>query len=124
MKTIIFVLATLFSMPAKAQCLFSTTDFIKVEDDGSWSRHISRDSITLEYSFGKISVKKKGEYYYIYDLKEIIDEFPVQKFLYEGWFVMVSNVNTCDWIAIANKDFNMIFINNQNLDYSKIVAKF
>lgn len=124
MKTIIFVLATLFWAPAGAQCLFSTKDFIKVEADGSWDRRHTHDPITLEYSFGKVSVKRKGEYYYIYDLKEIIDEFPVQKFLYEGWFVMVSNVNTCDWIAIANKDFNMIFINNQNLDYSKIVAKF
>ena len=107
-----------------AQCRFVTHTFASIAPSGEWTRYHSKEPIILDYWFNYVKIIKPDEYFHINKLEEIIDEYPVQKMIFKGWFVMVSNVNICDWIGVANDDGTLIFINNEDLKYDEIVRKF
>lgn len=124
MKYFLTMLLLAGFLSAAGQCRFSTHVFIDVQDDGAWAYHYAPVAVTLDYSFTHVNIVGRDSSYYLVDVEEIINEFPVQKFVYPGWVVMFSNTNFCDWIGIANDNRTVIFVNNALLDYGEIIKKF
>lgn len=109
---------------AEAQCRFTTHDLIYINDDGSWYKSYTPVAVTLDYWFDHVTVQQPKHTLELFDIEEIINDFPVQKFVYPGYVVMFSNTNFCDWIGVADDNNTVIFINNPMLRYKDIVERF
>ncbi len=125
MKQLLALIFVVWFGPAMGQqCRFATNTFIDIKSDGTWSWHHTPSSIILDYGFDHVKIAGKNEILHLDAFVEIIDEFPVQKFVYPGWVVMFSNTNLCDWIGVAGEGKIIIFVNNQLIDYEEVVKLF
>ena len=102
-KAIFIALIAFFINSAYSQCRFVTHSFASIAPTGEWTTYHSKEPIILDYWFNYVKIIKPDEYFHINKLQEIINEYPVQKLIFKGWFVMVSNVNICDWIELSDK---------------------